>query len=205
MRHITRRVAKKHTASSLLVKLSPDYIAGAASDRDRDRDENRPARSRCSRRQPSAQKRKRARKKRDPRTPAGLGGAGGGGEDPRPDEVGEEAGEDEQERVVHRDEQRRGPVAPALGRLLPRSGAELIGFVHLALLPLPSPVPATPCAAGWEKRPARVDDDPRDLPRAPCTTKYARRNKNKQRLPMGAFGLAQNKNLLSEKKKMKIV
>jgi hypothetical protein len=35
-------------------------------------------------------------------------------------------------------------VAPALGRLLPGSGAELIGPVHLAL-PLPSPVPATSC------------------------------------------------------------
>jgi hypothetical protein len=166
MRHITRRVAKKHTASSLLVKLSPDYIAGAASDRDRFRDENHPARSRCSR--SHRLQKKRGRKKRDPRTRAGLGGAGGGGEDPRPDEVGEEAGEGEQERVVHRDEQRRGPVAPALGRLLPRSGAELIGLVHLALpSSLPSPVPATPCAAGWEKRPARVEDDPRDLPRAP--------------------------------------
>jgi hypothetical protein len=37
-------------------------------------------------------------------------------------------------------------------------------------------------------------------PVPPCTTKYARRNKNKQRLPMGVFGLAQNKSLLSEKK-----
>jgi hypothetical protein len=97
----------------------------------------RPARSRFSRHhwlQANNNKKKSGRKKeRDPRTRAGLDGADGGGEDPRPDEVGEEAGEGQQEGVVYRDEQRRGPVAPALGRLLPRSGAEPIVLVHLQL------------------------------------------------------------------------
>jgi hypothetical protein len=115
----------------------------------------RPARSRFSRHhwlQANNNKKKSGRKKeRDPRTRAGLDGADGGGEDPRPDEVGEEAGEGQQEGVVYRDEQRRGPVAPALGRLLPRSGAEPIVLVHLQL-PLTSPVPPTLCTRavrGW--------------------------------------------------------
>ena len=137
----------RNTANSLLVKMWPDYIAGAASDRD----ENPAARQDLGALTAigSKQKQKGGRKKRDPRTRTGLGS---GGEDPRPDEVGEEAGEGEQEGVVYRDEQRRGPVAPVLGRLLPRSGAELIGLLHLAL-PFPSPVPATSCGAGWGKRP----------------------------------------------------
>ena len=70
------------------------------------------------------------RERRDPRRAgADLGGGGDGGEDPGPDEVGEEAGEGEQEGVVHRHEQRRGPVPP----LPRRSGAELLGRLHRAL------------------------------------------------------------------------
>jgi len=108
---------------------------------------------------PSAPRKKKPKRwkkeERDPRTRTGLGGAGGGGKDPRPDEVGEEAGEGEQEGVVHRDEQRRGSVAPVLGRLLPGSGAELIGLVHLAF---PPPFSGSGdvvrrCGAGWVKRP----------------------------------------------------
>ena len=74
------------------------------------------------------------RERRDPRRAgADLGGGGDGGEDPGPDEVGEEAGEGEQEGVVHRHEQRRGPVPP----LPRRSGAELLGRFHRAL---PTPI-----------------------------------------------------------------
>ena len=69
------------------------------------------------------------RERRDPRRAgADLGGGGEGGEDPGPDEVGEEAGEGEQEGVVHRHEQRRGPVPP----LPRRSGAEHLGRLHRA-------------------------------------------------------------------------
>jgi hypothetical protein len=62
-----------------------------------------------------------------------LGGGGDGREDPGADEVGEEAGEAEKEDVVQRHEQRRGPVAPLLGRLLFSSCAELLGRVHFSL------------------------------------------------------------------------
>lgn len=48
-----------------------------------------------------------------------LGEACGRGENPRPDEVGEEASEGKQEGVIHRDEQSCGSVAPTLGRFLP--------------------------------------------------------------------------------------
>ena len=136
--------------------MCPDYIAGAASDRD----ENHPAaRQDLGALTAIGSKKKKPKRwkkeERDPRTRTGLGGAGGGGKDPRPDEVGEEAGEGEQEGVVHRDEQRRGSVAPVLGRLLPGSGAELIGLVHLAF---PPPFSGSGdvvrrCGAGWVKRP----------------------------------------------------
>jgi hypothetical protein len=55
---------------------------------------------------------RRGRSGGDPIQQQLSGGGDDGGEDPGPDEVGEEAGEGEQEGLVHRHEQRHGPVPP---------------------------------------------------------------------------------------------